>query len=68
MHKSTEVVLLEGPDLAVGLFHVACMLICDVVKSIMFDRSRHVMRLGWVLISLAVATVRLSVIVFVMHR
>jgi hypothetical protein len=44
------------------------MLICDVVKSIMFDRSRHVMRLGWVLISLAVATVRLSVIVFVMHR
>ena len=58
----------ESPDLAVGPPHVACMLVCDLVESAVLYRSRHVMRLGWILISLAVATVRLSVIVFAIQR
>jgi len=52
---------LQYSDLSAGFFHVACMLVYDPIESTIFHRSRHVMRLGWILISLAVATVRLSV-------
>jgi hypothetical protein len=44
------------------------MHVYDLVESAVLYRSRRVMRLGWILISLAVATVRLSVIVFAIHR
>ena len=52
---------LQYSDLSAGFFHVACMLVYDLVESTVFLCSRHVVRLGWILISLAVATVRLSV-------
>ena len=32
----------ECPDLSVGLFHVPCMLVCDLVESAVIDRAHDI--------------------------